>query len=353
MVRALSLAILSAMQAVVVPSIAKAGVYSSAPSPPGNLRTVSQTATIASRKGIYGVFCGSHPTGPSSANIHGAWIGRTVQYGIAYSSATWDDIAGNTSNTRGWQAWKAAVPGRKMVFGIGLLPKTISTESLATAATGAYDEYFTSLAKNLISLGMGDSVIRLGWEFNGKWFSWSAIGKAADFKAAWIHYVKAMRAVPGANFKFCWNPANNATSMTASDAFPGDAYVDEIGIDFYDTAYNGSIYYPAGVATQTAQQNAWTRNVTRLNGYVSFAKAHGKPVSFPEWGVAHKVDLHGGDDDPYYIQHMYDYIADPTHNIAWYAYFDSDARDGAHKLSPPSQFPRSSALYRSLFGSGP
>jgi hypothetical protein len=31
-------------------------------------------------------------------------------------------------------------------------------------------------------------------------------------------------------------------------------------------------------------------------------------------------------------------------------YFDETAQDGDHKLSPPTQYPKSSALYKMLFG---
>ena len=62
--------------------------------------------------------------------------------------------------------------------------------------------------------------------------AWSVASStdAANFVAFWRQIVTTMRAVPGAKFKFLWNPnSGSPTTYTPDQAYPGDAYVDYVG----------------------------------------------------------------------------------------------------------------------------
>jgi len=96
--------------------------------------------------------------------------------------------------------------GYRMIWAVQMLPDTGGV-SLATGATGAYNSYFAILAENLVAAGMGDSMLRLGWEFNQSKFTWYAAGQATSFVDYWRQIVTTMRAVPGAHFTFVWNPS--------------------------------------------------------------------------------------------------------------------------------------------------
>src|SRR6185436_4990248 len=79
--------------------------------------------------------------------------------------------------------------------------------SLERGAAGDYNAHFRQLAENLVKYGLGDAVLRLGWEFNGGWYTWRAKDKTEAFAEYWRQIVKTMRAVPGAEkLQFCWNP---------------------------------------------------------------------------------------------------------------------------------------------------
>jgi hypothetical protein len=59
-----------------------------------------------------------------------------------------------------------------------------------------------------------------------------------------------------------------------------------------------------------------------------FAQQHGKPIAFPEWGLAHddaNLDA-GGGDDPLFIENMWDWFA--THDVSFENYFDIDTGYG-------------------------
>ena len=56
------------------------------------------------------------------------------------------------------------------------------------------------------------------------------------------------------------------------------------------------------------------------------------------------------------------FISDPANNVAWHCYFDVNAPDGHHQLSPgvgerrenvTVEFPKAAARFRELFGKKP
>jgi hypothetical protein len=130
----------------------------------------------------------------------------------------------------------------------------------------------------------------------------------------------------------------SATGVEA--AYPGDAYVDYIGTDIYDQSWGSNYTDPA------FRWNEYLTQKNGLNWVASFAGAHGKPITIPEWGLSIRSDGHGGGDNAYFIQHMYDWIS--SNNVAFQMYFEFDASDGAHRLML-TQFPIGAARYRQLF----
>lgn len=239
--------------------------------------------------------------------------------------------------------------GYTLVLGVPIIPTDSSGNpqgTLAAGATGAYDSYFVSLGQALVSYGEGNAILRLGWEFNGDWYPWSVANAtdAANFAAYFRDIVDAMRSVPGQAFRFVWNPdgggASSDGSYTAAQAYPGSAYVDYIGLDTYDQCWSSPM----------TPQNAWQEQLTStwgLDWVASFAAAEGRPIVFPEWGVTTGGDGHGMGDDPYFIDQFGAWIT--AHPVAWTAYFNYDAPDGAHDLFD-GNFPETLAAFRAVFG---
>ena len=136
--------------------------------------------------------------------------------------------------------WRGS--GCTLVLGVPIVPTEAGrpVASLAAGAAGDYDADFAALARTLVAGGQSDAVLRLGWEFNGNWYPWRVTDArgAADFAAYWRAIVTTMRAVPGAAFRFVWDPdsaGSYAHAYSPAQAYPGSAYVDDIGIDLYDT----------------------------------------------------------------------------------------------------------------------
>jgi hypothetical protein len=164
-----------------------------------------------------------------------------------------------------------------------------------------------------------------------------------------------MRSVPGQHFQFDWNPNVGDTKYDATSYYPGDAYVDYIGVDVYDVSWQADTYpYPATCAAAcrlVRQKTVWDRLYYGQHGlgfWSQFAQNKQKPMSLPEWGVWARNDNHGGGDDPYFVEQMYNFIATPANNVAYQAYFEINTTDGKHRLM--TSMPNAGKVYRKYFG---
>ena len=332
-------------------------------------------------------------TSPDFVDAYAKWVGHDVIWAEDFEATeSWDNIANPTWQFKPWSAWVAAQPGRRLILSVPLLPgpwdgsgATLGTidvhvpVSLEQGAAGAYNDRFAALAAGLVKWGLGNSMLRLGWEFNGGWYTWRAQGKAAAYAAYWRQIVTAMRAVAGAgDLRFVWNPDLGYQSFPAEQAWPGDDYVNYVGIDVYDDSYAANTYpWPVGTSDadiENRRELVW--NSVIYNGdhglvfWQRFATQHQKPLAIPEWGVSQRTDTHGGLDNPFFIQKMFGFLyapcpmsasKAPCSNVYFHSYFDVNASDGAHQLSPGAScpnpacgpnvtaFPNSAGLFLELF----
>ena len=307
------------------------------------------------------------------------WIGRPDLWAEDFTASnSWDNIENPGWLLGPWGKWVAARAGRKLILGVPLLPgewdgsgpregsiDPRTPVSLEKGAAGDYNRHFQALAKNLVASGLGESVLRLGWEFNGGWYAWRAAGTADAFAGYWRQIVTPCGRCPGRErLTFCFNPALGYQGFPSEKAWPGDEFVDFVGPDVYDDSWLADTYPwpdgtpPAEVAAR--QKKVWDEVILGgdhgLAFWTKFAAEHHKPVALPEWGVNDREDKHGGLDDPQFIERMHGFIADPANHVAFHSYFDVQAPDGRHQLSPgpkgdqKSEFPESAAQFKALFG---
>jgi hypothetical protein len=281
----------------------------------------------------YGVYRG--PVDPARVADFEGWLERDVGWTLDFLSAPdWYSIENPSWLIREW----SQSPYR-VVYSIPLLPDSGGT--LQEGARGAYNVHFRRLAETLVAHGEGDAVLRLGWEFNGDWMRWSARSDPGAYAAYWRQVVQTMRAVAGGRFEFDWCPNLGHFGATEA-AYPGDAYVDYIGMDVYDTWWNE--------AERTDVGRRWQNMLTMPGGlrwHREFARAHDKPMTFPEWGLWIRPDGHGGGDNPYFVEKMHEWIG--QNEVAYHMYFDDDLFDGEHRLDS-GRFPRSRVAFLRLFG---
>ncbi|HWI38421.1 MAG TPA: glycosyl hydrolase, partial [Burkholderiales bacterium] len=309
-----------------------------------------------------GVYRWDAPGGPANVDAFELWLGKPVQLAEAFEARDiWDNIDGAAWQLGPWSQWVRAKAGRNLVLGVPMLPAT-SGVSLDQCAAGQYDAYWRNLANELAYYGLHWAYLRLGWEMDGNWYAWGApqgSGREAAFAGCFRRVVTTMRATqPASQWKFVWNPTATWTDPAWLNAtWPGDAYVDVVGIDLYDQSWAANTYpYPStcdSACRLARQQTAWNGYAWYLQTMRNFAVSHGKPLAIPEWGLYTRSDGHGGGDNPYYIRKMSEFIADPGNYVQFNVYFDVTAPDGDHQISAPTAFPQSASVYQQLFGAAP
>jgi hypothetical protein len=262
-------------------------------------------------------------------------------------NAGWAGMDGS-GGTLNWltSAWKGS--GFTLSLGVPIIPTDSSgtaVGTLAQGATGAYNAYYVTLAQTLVAAGQSNAYLRLGWEFDGSWMTWAATTPSAEasYAAYFQQIVTAMRSVSGEHFRFVWNPdagAFTASGYSVAAAYPGNAYVDVIGLDAYDQSW----------ATPQTPTNAWSSTtLPTLTAAEQFASSNGKPLAFCEWGLTIRTDGHGLGDDPYFINEMASWMQNPAHDVTYESYFD-DNTGGVNSLITGGSFPNGLAAFSADFG---
>jgi hypothetical protein len=280
-----------------------------------------------------GVFMG----GGDVNEIHGfeRFVGSKVTHvGAFVSKVSWarfDELS--------WlNEWRGS--GFTLSLGVPMLT-TNGGGSLRAGASGAYDAHFKHLAEQLVASGQGNAILRLGWEFNGEWYPWKANADPQAFADYWRHIHQVIRSVPGASgLRFDWNPAIGPAEVPAA-AYPGDQYVDIVGMDVYDRNSTPDLADPAKRWQEMVNQPfglAWQRD---------FAAAHGKPISFPEWATSDRHQGGGQKDNPLFIRNMHEWIR--ANNVEYHNYFEFDAVDEGGAQLTDGGNPQSASIFQQLF----
>lgn len=307
-------------------SVAFAGIASASTGP-----AATQAATRSGLPWASGAYL---PTDTQvAAGDFGNWRGHPLDVVADWSArATWQDIV-NPSWL--YQRWSGSP--YTMAFGVAMLPEGVSGVSLQACANGTYNSYWRQFGSVINSYGLGHSIIRLGWEFNGNWYVWAATNPTTWAKC-WRQIVtSARKTAPG--LQWDWNVNRGVSSGLAdpTQAYPGDAYVNMVGVDSYD-------WWPA--ATTDAGWQTQLNGKQGLNYWLAFAEAHGKPLSVPEWGNVASGTSSGGD-DPLFVQDMRAFFAANAAHLSFEANFQGTSTGGNY--CPTTTVPNAAAAYQAGF----
>jgi len=250
------------------------------------------------------------------------------------SVANWP---GNAS----WQAWSNAQSpvARNMVPVLGLPMWSTaggspsSQQQLQDFAAGRNDAAVTGVVQSWVSHGFRTLIVRVGWEMNITGSSYA--GDDAQSQANWVAAFKHIYTVlheaakaAGASMQVVWNPSatNYSNASATGSLYPGDAYVDIVGVDIYGGMFpfsdgsgvqyhdwvTGAEDYSFGdfVARSANRRHYWsypaaTRwSLDGSNGHsqsflslLAFAGAHHKPFAVPECGAGSTQDGHDVNDE--------------------------------------------------------
>lgn len=226
-----------------------------------------------------------------------------------------------TDPTYGYSEWVAEAPqSHQLVLQVDLIPVDLKDVKNPlgwerSCAAGNFNSHATQLGVSLVAAGLQNSVIRLGAEMNGTWEA-DFIGRTPVEQQQWVkcfdNEVVGLRLAPGEHFLIDWNPNSCAYNLGFSRIYPGNAYVNIMGIDLYDASCNApkTKYSFAKLASEPAG----------LSSFEAFAAAHKKPMSLPEWGLS---TIPSGD-DPLFIDGIG--LAFDTRDFAFESYFDYSSK---------------------------
>jgi Glycosyl hydrolase family 26 len=231
-------------------------------------------------------------------------IGMSVSCVSAYldgatSWAEWED-PWITEPQKGYTSWVRAEPqDRQLVLALDLIPDTLEDQNdpliwEQSCAKGRFDHYAKRLGTNLVAAGLGYSVLRLGPEMNGPWepdFMGNTVSEQKLWASCFANEVTAFREAPGEHFLVVWNPNACTENIPYLNYYPGNAYVDILGLDLFD----GVCAAPTG-STTPITWNQLANEPAGLASFEAFAKVQNKPMSFPEWGLLRDPN---GDDQAY------------------------------------------------------
>ncbi|MFJ6793598.1 glycoside hydrolase family 26 protein [Streptomyces sp. NPDC091268] len=265
------------------------------------------------------------------------WLGGPeLRAGHTYLPGdTWKNIEGAPNSLDAWARWRRARADRLFVLNVPMfdhneagVPDRRVAELIRTGARGAYDGHFRRLSQRLVALGVPDTVIVLGWEMNGFNYTHRCRPDPENWKRYWRRIVAAMRSVRGQRLRFDFAPNRGGDAIAWTKCYPGDDVVDIIGMDSYDQppgdSFEEQVHQPYGLQHQ-----------------VDFARAHHKPISYPEWG------LFRNGDNPEYMRDMLGWIADHRplyHSITDYC---------PHGVWQCDQNPRSAEVFREFLAGEP
>lgn len=254
----------------------------------------------------FGAYLDYGPRGVTRIAELSRWLGGTeLRVGHTYLPGDrWSNIAGAPSFLEDWARWRNEKADRMFVLNVPMLerneegvPDAEVRRQLRRGAAGRYDQHFRTLAERLVALKVPDTVIVLGWEMNGVTYTHRCGPDPEAWKTYWKRIVTTMRAVPGQRFRFDFTPSRGRDAVPWTQCYPGDDTVDIVGMDSYDQ--------PAGLTFGQQVEEPYG-----LKEHVEFAKAHGKPISYPEWG------LFRNGDNPEYMRRMLAWMAEhkPLYN---------------------------------------
>lgn len=247
----------------------------------------------ASRPGskpAFGAYLTYGPQGVERMAELSKWLGGAeLRVGHTYLPGDrWSNIEGAPNFLESWADWRRAKDERLFVLNVPMMERNeervgdLEVRSLLRrGAAGEFDRHYRALAERLVKLGIPDTVVVLGWEMNGTTYTHRCGPDPESWKKYWQRIVTTMRSVPGQKFKFDFTPNRGRDAIPWTQCYPGDEFVDIVGMDSYDQ--------PTG--TDFAEQ---VSEPYGLKQHVEFAKAHGKEISYPEWGL-----FRNGDNEEY------------------------------------------------------
>ncbi len=221
-------------------------------------------------------------------------------------------------------------------------------DNMRQCAKGAYDEDWRTFAANAAAAGRtgDDTVVSLAHEFNGTWFVWNPREVGVDtWLACWRHVYDAIKSASDLRVAWVFSATANTRKdgdfaiANAWDAYPGDDYVDVIGIDRYDFQALGS--------SESTDWRDTCGNSQDLCDTADYARTHGKALGVPEWSI--ERGKYGYGDNPNFVKMMYGFFRDNRDVLAFENNFNNGGEGDWHLYPTDANNAKASARYQELW----
>ncbi|MFG1673706.1 glycoside hydrolase family 26 protein [Micromonospora sp. NPDC049282] len=213
---------------------------------------------------------------------------QVMLFGASWASATFDRSLFDRIAERGmmpmlgWEPWdhtvdeaarRTGLPARR----VDRIRATQPDFRLDRIVAGDFDGYLRSWADGVRSLGY-PVAIRFAHEMNGDWYPWCerANGnRRGDYVRAWRHVHDVFAAAGATNVTWVWSPNARWDKTTAGlgGLYPGDDYVDWVGV---------TGYYGTGAFTKTY----WSFDQIFGPTIAEIRTVTGKPLVVTETGAS-------------------------------------------------------------------
>jgi hypothetical protein len=193
---------------------------------------------------------------------------------------------------------------------------------------GSSDRVIARVARKLAGMKR-PILLRWGWEMNGDWFEWDGSHNGDDpagYVKAWRRLHRIFREQGADNVAWVWSPNWNSSPDTSWNRFqryyPGDDYVDWVGVSGYD-------FYSESPRT--------------LFSAVCAAYGERKPIILSETAA---VD-HGRGSKAAWIKKLSSWVED-TPAVGAVVWFDTDTQDDSPHNFRPDTDSAALAAYRAM-----
>ena len=243
----------------------------------------------------------------------------------------WGDIASSS-----W--WYTPHQGR----GYGLMVSVPMFSNINTNSSAMW----TTIATNLKNAGWSNVYWRLGVEFNLA-NSWACTdSNYGTWKTRFQEASQAIKAVmPGARVLLCGNEglgAGNLSQANTINVIDSLApHYDILTCDYYDQ------WEPITNSSNAAARFGTASTFGSMNWYLAKAQALGKKFGLPEWGVSSGSQWapHAGNDNPFYINYVMDWLAANRGTVAMACYFEEPASYLVSNITTAANNPSARAAF--------
>ncbi|TBN56854.1 hypothetical protein EYE40_05255 [Glaciihabitans arcticus] len=208
----------------------------------------SRSALVSPKSPYLGLFTEQAPFNWATYDATASKVGSTPSV-VGYFGG-WDENFRANAVTRSWQRSKLPIltwESRPIAAANDVVEEP--AYSLPKIIGGDFDAYLTKYARDIVKTGLPLG-IRLDHEMNGEWYPWAESNskgesingnRPGDYKKMWQH-VHDIFEKEGANDLVIWIwspnitnnlPANHQKDSYLASLYPGDEYVDWVGLSAY------------------------------------------------------------------------------------------------------------------------